>query len=163
MILASVYCCPEDVWIEAVVVSELKLRNVQRHIFGRHFVERADHASFEDRPETFNRVGVNRADNVLAFVVIDSQARILAQIVAVSGPRVSSQQTDFVRNSFVHKIEHGLCGNIGKNPCNHVALALHGTNNGCFIRPDAALMASLLPMAVLVFAAILQSCKEWKR
>jgi hypothetical protein len=31
--------CSEDVGIEPIVVAELKLREVERHIFGRHFVD----------------------------------------------------------------------------------------------------------------------------
>jgi hypothetical protein len=65
MISASRNSCTEDVRILAIIVAELKLRDVQRHIFGAHLVERVDHAALEDRPETFNRVGVNRADHVV--------------------------------------------------------------------------------------------------
>jgi hypothetical protein len=36
----------KDVRIGAVLVSELKLHNVQRHIFGARFVERVDHALY---------------------------------------------------------------------------------------------------------------------
>ena len=50
----------KDIRIGAVVISELKFRDVQRHIFGRNFVEAANDAALEDRPETLNRVGVNR-------------------------------------------------------------------------------------------------------
>jgi hypothetical protein len=41
----------ENVIIEAVVISELKFRDVQRHVFGAHLVERAHHAALEDRPK----------------------------------------------------------------------------------------------------------------
>ncbi len=40
--LASACRRSEHVGVEAVVVAELKLRNVQRHIFGTHLTERAD-------------------------------------------------------------------------------------------------------------------------
>ena len=63
--LTSAYRRSENIRVEAVVVAELKFRDVQRHIFGADFVERADHAALEDRPEAFNRVGVDRADDVL--------------------------------------------------------------------------------------------------
>jgi len=50
------------VQIEAVVIAELKFSDIERHIFGAHFAERADHAAFEDRPEAFNRVrGMDRS------------------------------------------------------------------------------------------------------
>jgi hypothetical protein len=42
---------PKHIWIEPIVMSELKLRDVQRNIFGAHLVESADDATLEDRPE----------------------------------------------------------------------------------------------------------------
>src|SRR5580704_1999615 len=54
----------ENVSVEAVVVPELKLCNVQRHIFATHFVETANNTALENAPEAFNRVGVNGTDNV---------------------------------------------------------------------------------------------------
>jgi hypothetical protein len=72
MIFASRNCRPENINIEPIVVAGLKFRDIQRHIFGAHLVvERADYTAFEDRPKAFNRVGVNRADNVLLAVMID--------------------------------------------------------------------------------------------
>ena len=66
----------ENVVVEAVVISELKFRDVQRQIFGADLVIAADDAALEDRPEAFNRVGVDRADNVLPRAVIDGRAGI---------------------------------------------------------------------------------------
>jgi hypothetical protein len=44
----------KDVRVVAVVVAELELRYIERHIFGTHLVKGADHAALEDRPETFD-------------------------------------------------------------------------------------------------------------
>jgi len=67
---AACYSLLENVGVHAIVVAELKFRDVQRHVFGAHFVERADNAALEDRPETLDCVSVDRADDVLtAFVV----------------------------------------------------------------------------------------------
>lgn len=41
-----------------IVISELKLRDVERQIPLAHLVERADDAGLENGPEAFNRVGV---------------------------------------------------------------------------------------------------------
>lgn len=59
--LASACCYrgPEDIGIVPVVVTELKLRDVQRHVFAADPVECADHAALEDAPEAFNRIGVD--------------------------------------------------------------------------------------------------------
>jgi hypothetical protein len=77
-VLTSTYCCAENVGIEPIVVAELKLGNVQRHIFGAHLVECADYAALEDRPEAFNRIRVDRTDNVLLAVTIDRLMVVLA-------------------------------------------------------------------------------------
>jgi hypothetical protein len=42
MTSASLNCRSENVGIEPIVVAELKFRDVERHIFGAHLVERAD-------------------------------------------------------------------------------------------------------------------------
>ena len=65
----------ENIRVESVIVPELKFGDVQRHIFGAHLVERADHAALEDRPETLNRIGVNCPDHILLAVMIDQGFR----------------------------------------------------------------------------------------
>ncbi len=42
----------KDVCVIPIVVAELKLSDIQRHIFGADLVERADNAALEDRPPT---------------------------------------------------------------------------------------------------------------
>jgi len=56
----------EDIRVRPIIITELELRNIERHIFAAHFVERADDAALEDRPEAFNRVRVDRADTAKA-------------------------------------------------------------------------------------------------
>ena len=83
-------CRIKHIGVEAVVIAELKLRNVQRHIFGGHFVKRADHAPLENAPKAFNRVRMDRADHVLVLAVVNHLMREAAQIIAVANPRVRS-------------------------------------------------------------------------
>ena len=68
-------CCSENVRVVPIVIAELKLRDVQRQILVADLVERADDAALEDRPEAFNRVRVDRADDVLLVAVIDDAVR----------------------------------------------------------------------------------------
>ena len=65
-ILTAIDCCSKNVFVLPVVVAELKLRDIQRQVLGADLVEGADHAALEDRPETLNRVRVDRADDVRA-------------------------------------------------------------------------------------------------
>jgi hypothetical protein len=59
---AACYRGTENIGIVAVVVAELKLRDVQRHIFGADFVEGADNATLQNRPKAFDGVGVDRTN-----------------------------------------------------------------------------------------------------
>jgi hypothetical protein len=46
------YSGPKNINVLPIVVPELKLRNVQRHIFGADLMERADNTALHQRPET---------------------------------------------------------------------------------------------------------------
>jgi len=46
--LASFDRRPEDVRVLPVIVAELELGNIQRHIFAAHFGERANDTALED-------------------------------------------------------------------------------------------------------------------
>ena len=63
---ASCYGSSENVRVVPVVVAELELGDVERHVLPAHLVESADGAALEDRPEAFDGVGVDRADNVFS-------------------------------------------------------------------------------------------------
>jgi hypothetical protein len=63
MALASPDRFSEDVLVLTVVVPELKLGNIQRQILAADLVERADHAALYQRPEAFNGLSADRADN----------------------------------------------------------------------------------------------------
>jgi hypothetical protein len=62
LVSAACYRGPEDVGIGAIVVAELKLRDVERHVLGAHLVEGADNATLEDRRGAFNRVRAHGAE-----------------------------------------------------------------------------------------------------
>ena len=91
-----------------VVVAELELGNIERHVFGAHLVERADHAALEDRPEALNCLRVDRADNVLTLGVVDNGVGIFLVEVLIANPLVGAEQANLVRNCFVYKADE--CG-----------------------------------------------------
>jgi hypothetical protein len=68
MISASADSLAKDIGIISIVVSELKLGDVERHVPGRNLMECADHATFEDRAEAFDGIGVDRADDILPLL-----------------------------------------------------------------------------------------------
>jgi hypothetical protein len=103
-------CRSENIRVVPIVISELKFRDVERHIFCAHLVERADHATLEDRPEAFNCVGVNRADNVLLAMVVNGSVRIFLAEFPVSIPSIGCEQANFVGTDLVHKLNRGFAG-----------------------------------------------------
>jgi hypothetical protein len=62
-----------------VIVFQLKFRDVERHIFAADAVKCADNAAFENRPEAFNRVGVNRGDDKTVLGMPKHLVRIVSQ------------------------------------------------------------------------------------
>jgi hypothetical protein len=154
MISAPLNNRAENIRIGAVVVAELKLRDVERQIFGADFVERANHATFEDRPKALNRVRVNRADNVLFDPVMHGLARIFLQ-AAIDLMFVRRQQTDFVRYGLAHELFNARLVYVFKYAGDHVALALHRADHRNFASARAAAFAvmALIPMPVVILAA----------
>lgn len=67
---------PKNVRVFPVITAELELGNIQRHVFGADLMEAANEAALEDRPEAFNRIRVDRANNVLANAAIHGPVRV---------------------------------------------------------------------------------------
>jgi len=80
----------EDVCVLAIIVAELELGNIQRKVLFADLVEGADAAALNQRPKTFNRVGMDRADNVVALGMIDNDVRIFLVEMLIANPSPSS-------------------------------------------------------------------------
>jgi hypothetical protein len=150
------HCLAENIGIAAVVVAELKFRDVERHVFLADLVERADDATFEDAPEALNRVCVNGTDNVLVGAVVDRDVGIFACEVTITACVIGAKQTDFVRHGFVHKsFERGNV-DIIDHASNHVALTPYSADHDGFAgrQPaSAAIWIAVFPMLVVPLAA----------
>jgi len=151
--LASVYCRSENVGIHAVIISELELRDVERHIFGADLMEAADDPALEDAPKTFNRIGVHRADNILLAVVIDRLMIVFGQPM-VNLAFIGGEQANFGGDHFAHESLGRFASDVFQNPSNNVAFAGDGTDDWRFGR-RAMLTAALfaIPVFIFVFAA----------
>jgi hypothetical protein len=104
---AGCYRGSENVVIKAVVVSELKFRDVQRHVLAADLVERADDAALEDAPKALNRLSVNRADNVLMLGMVNGAVvEFLAKMV-IANPLIGAEQTNLLRHRFVNESLQG--------------------------------------------------------
>ncbi len=143
----------ENVRIHTVIIAELKFRDIERHIFGAHLVERADHAAFEDRPESFNRVGMDRADHILLAVVIDRLVIVSGQSV-INFAFVGGEQANFVRHHFANESLSGFAGNAVENAGDDVTLPADSANDRSFGgRTMLAASDFAVPMLILVLPA----------
>jgi hypothetical protein len=128
MISASAHNRAENVAVHSVVIPDLKLGDIMRHIFGRHFVERADHAAFKDRSKSSNSIRVDCANHVLVLLVFHRNARVFVQSV-VHSAFAGRQQANLIGNHLAHERLSVLRRDAFQHSRNHVALALHGTND----------------------------------
>jgi hypothetical protein len=115
----------------SVIVAGLELRNIERHIFATHFVERSDYAALENRPESFNGLSMDCANDVLASSVIDDGVRIISEVL-IANPLISAKQTHFMGDSFSHKSFECLGLNIRDNASNYVAFAADSADDWSF-------------------------------
>jgi len=155
--LASFDRRSEDVLVLAIVIAELELGNIERHIFAAHFVERADHAALEDRPEAFDSLSVNCADDILASGVINGRVWIILIERIVAGILIGAKQADFVGDGFANKGGESGGIYIRNHARDHIPLAADGADDWRFARTNAAgsaaAAAAFIPMPVLGQAA----------
>jgi hypothetical protein len=56
----------KDVRVLPIVIAELEFGNIERHVLAADLVERTNDATLDDRPEAFDGLSMNRANNILA-------------------------------------------------------------------------------------------------
>src|SRR5438445_13639056 len=100
--LASLNRRAENVVVEAVIVAELELRDIQVKVLFADVVEGANNPALEDAPEAFNRIRMDCTDNVLVLGVVNGLVGESLFEVAVAGPLVGAEQANLVRNGFVY-------------------------------------------------------------
>ena len=89
---ATRYDRSECVVVVPVVVAELELVDVKREISRAYLMEVPDDAPLNQRPEAFNVLGVNRADDILPLGVVDNLVRVILVQPAIANPLVGNQQ-----------------------------------------------------------------------
>lgn len=126
---ASADCGSKDVCVLAVIIPKLELRDIERHVLPAYFMKRPYDTALQDRPEAFNRVGVDRTDDIAASAMVHGAVRIVSDIV-VGETFIRRQQADFVRNHLADEALGGLARDALENARNHVALALYSADDG---------------------------------
>ena len=111
-ISASLNRRPEDVGVEAVVVAELKFRDVERQVLAADLVEAAHDAALQERPEAVNALRVHDAINVLLLGVLDEGMVERLAKVTIAGVLISGNERDLIADCFVDELIQGLsvCG-----------------------------------------------------
>jgi hypothetical protein len=146
--------CPEHIGIIAMVMTELELREVERKVLFADVVVGANDSALEQRPEAFDRVGVDRATNILAFAV--AYGLMLEPIFqeAITGVFVSGNQFNLVAHSLPDEAIQRCRVSALDYLADDVSLAANGSDDADLIAHFPATdMRTLLPMAVLVLAA----------
>jgi hypothetical protein len=145
----------EDICVLAIVIAELELGNIERHIFPAHFVECADYAALENRPEALNGLSMDCADDILASGMVNGSVREIFVEAVISGILIGAKQADFVRNRFSHKCVERCSLDIRDHARNHIAFTADCPDNRRFAGTNAAssAAAAFIPMSVFRQAA----------
>ena len=151
---ASAYRRSENVVIHPIVVAELELRDVERQIFRADFVECADDPALHQRPEAFNRIGMDRADNMLASAVVNYAVIVFAAEPTIARIGVGADNANAGRYGFANKGFDGFGFCVFDDASDDVSLALDRTDDGSFAASAATRPAiPLANVTVLIVAA----------
>jgi len=116
-----------------------------------------DHPTLDERPEAFDGLRMNRADDVLPGVTLDRLVRVALVQAAIANPFVRAEQAHAVRDGFVDEIRERRSLGILKDAGDHVALAMNSADDDAFTRGRTAganAVAALVLMPVLGAPAI---------
>jgi hypothetical protein len=118
-------------------------------------VECANHAALKDRPEAFDGLSMDGADDILASRMVNGGVREVFIEALVSGPLIGAKQADLVGDSFSHKcVERGSL-DVRDHAGHDVTLAADRADDRRFAGTNAArsAAAAFIPMPVLCQAA----------
>lgn len=152
---ASLNRRPKDVGIPAIVIAELKFRNIEMQILFADLVIGPDDAALNERPKAFNRLCVDGADNVLMRAMVNCLVRIsFLGKACVARSFVSAKQADLVRHGFIDEAGKGFAFNVLNDTSNDIALATNRANDDRLIVSFAlSATGALVPMLVRGVAA----------
>jgi hypothetical protein len=145
----------KNISVQAVIIPEFKFSDIQRQIFVTDLMEIAHDAALDERPEAFDCVRMNRADNVLSLAVVNGLMRetALQSIIAVIG--IGAKQTNAGRDGFANESLKGFALCIRDDAGDDVSLAPDCADDSGLERVagTAGFPAFLIPMPVFVVPA----------
>src|SRR6516225_9427139 len=117
-------------------------------------MERTHDPALHDRPEAFDAVGVDRADDVLAASVIDRAAPVVEVEEIVSAVLIRAEQAYSPRYGFVDEAIDGRAVEFGDHLGDDVALALDRANDGRLVGTDTAAAPSAPAVITMPLAGV---------
>src|SRR5437016_2943182 len=121
---AACYGFAEHVFILPMIEAKGKFVQVQRQILFAHMMIAAHHATFEQRPERFNRVGMDRANYVLILTMLDdSVGHPAVRDGVITAMLIRCDQCDLLRDHLANKSHHGRAICVSDHLTNDIALA----------------------------------------
>ncbi|MDQ6867650.1 MAG: hypothetical protein M3178_04330 [Pseudomonadota bacterium] len=146
----------EDVRVLPIIVTELEFGNIERHIFPAHFVECADHAALEDRPEAFDCLSMDRSNDVLTSRMVNSRVGVFAFKALVAAPLISAKQADFVGDGFADERGERSGSHVRNYPRDDIPFPANRADDWRLAGTNAARSApapALIPMPIFGQAA----------
>jgi hypothetical protein len=119
-------------------------------------VERPDHAALDERPKAFNGLSVDRADDILADMVVNCPEWIFGGETAISGPRIRAKQADHARDCFANESGQRGALDVADNPSDDISFAANRANHDGLAASrgeSSARSAALVFVPILGFAA----------
>jgi hypothetical protein len=150
-VLASLDRRSEDVRVLPIVIAELELCNIERHIFPADLVETSDNAALEYRPKALDSLGMDCADDILTLGMVNGRVRILAVEAIVASPLIGAEKANFVGDGFPNKGFQRRGLDVCDYASNNVSLAADSANDWRFAGTDAAsstAATALVPMSI---------------
>jgi len=151
---ATPYGRAEDVRVAPIVIPKFKLCNIERQIFSADLMISPDDAALDKRPEAFNGVRMNCANDVLADGMVNGFVREPMLEPLVSGVSICAQQVNAVRHSLTDEGFQRDPSGILDDTSDDIALALDRADD-CGLAGVAApaRSAALIPMPIFIAAA----------
>jgi hypothetical protein len=152
--LASFNRRSEDIGVLTIVVPKLKFGYVQMQIFLAYLVISSNNAAFENRPEAFDCIGMNRANDMLANGVIDRLVREAALQTAIAGISIGAEKANAIGDGFAYESFKSVPVSTFNDTSDDITLALDCANYWRLASISAPSRSTfLVPMPVLIAAA----------
>lgn len=156
---ASCYDTIENIRVLPIVEPEGKLVEVKWQILCRHLVIVADDASFQKRPERFNRLSVDVAAHVLILAVVNFLVRqVFAQMAIMMG-LIGRNQGNIIADDIADKLFVSIKSavfRVADHLADNVAFAGNSADDLNLVDSrSTSPAATMLPSAVWTFGPVM--------